>query len=920
MWVRAWHHTPWGWTFAAFLTLAAPASAQQGSLTGLVSNAETGGPVVQAQVQILGGGETRTVITNAQGRYQADLPAGTYDLVVQSLGYVGARFENVGVSGEGVAVHDVSLVPAVLALDGIVVSASRGAMERATQAPATTHIVSAVDIIERPVPTPADHLRSAPGVDVITTGLQGTNVVVRGFNNIFSGALHMLTDYRLAGVPSLRVNLMHFVPTTDEDIEKIEVVLGPASALYGPDTANGVIHTLTRSPLTSQGTSVTLGGGEQSVFQGSFRSAFLLRENVGFKLSGQYFTGDEWEYEDATERAARDQVDLNPAVCIADRMERGLEQAAAELACDRVGVRDYDIERFGFEARADWRFADDGTVVGTYGRTDATGIEMTGLGAGQVNGWIYEFYQARVNKGRTFGQLYYNTSDAGDTYLLRDGFPLSDESSLFVAQAQQGLALAQGREDLTFGVDYFATTSESNGTIYGSYDDDDDVNNWGAYVQSKTALSPRLDLVLAGRYDDQSALSEGVWSPRAGLVFRPEENQSFRFTYNRAFSTPTSLNLFLDISGGFAPDPLGSLGYGTRAFGTGRDGYSFQNEDGSLRGVRSPFNPAGRGQLLPASPAALWPLAVGVLQQQGAINAQTAAFLNSLSPTADDIALMLLDPTSQSVTPAEGAVLPDVDPLRESYTETFEVGFTGVLRDRVAVSADVYRMTKNDFVSPLLLQTPLVLLNGPDIGAFLVQRGLPPQQAAGLAAGIAQIPLAVVSSDAVQSQSAELILAYRNIGDVTLWGGDLSVQAFLTDDWTASATYSYADKDYFRIPDGDPIALNAPRHKGTVGLAYRNLSSGFSASGRVRMNSSFPAESAGFAGTRCITGGTGGIFEEDCVDGFAIVDLTAGYEIPNTRATLQIAVNNVLDAPYRSFVGVPSVGRFAVVRMKYDLF
>jgi outer membrane receptor protein involved in Fe transport len=86
------------------------------------------------------------------------------------------------------------------------------------------------------------------------------------------------------------------------------------------------------------------------------------------------------------------------------------------------------------------------------------------------------------------------------------------------------------------------------------------------------------------------------------------------------------------------------------------------------------------------------------------------------------------------------------------------------------------------------------------------------------------------------------------------------------------------------------------------------------------MNSSFPAESAGFAGTRCITGGTGGIFEEDCVDGFAIVDLTAGYEIPNTRATLQIAVNNVLDAPYRSFVGVPSVGRFAVVRMKYDLF
>jgi iron complex outermembrane receptor protein len=281
---------------------------------------------------------------------------------------------------------------------------------------------------------------------------------------------------------------------------------------------------------------------------------------------------------------------------------------------------------------------------------------------------------------------------------------------------------------------------------------------------------------------------------------------------------------------------------------------------------------------------------------------------------------MLLDPTSKEVTPAESAVLPDVDPLLESYTETLEVGFTGVLRERVAVSADVYRMTKNDFVSPLLVQTPLILLNGPDVAAFLIQRGVSQQQAAQLAGGIAQIPLAVVSSDAVESPNAELVLTYRNIGDVTLWGGDLSVQAFLTDEWTASATYSFADKDYFRIPEGAPIALNAPRHKGTVGLAYRNLGMGFNASGRIRMNSSFPAESAGFVGTRCLADSPGGIFEEDCVDSSSIVDLAAGYQIPNTRATLQLAVNNVFDSAYRSFVGVPSIGRFAVVRVKYDLF
>ena len=919
--------------------VAGPVAAQNGVLSGRVIDAETGGPVSQAQIQILGGGESRGSTSNAQGLYQADLPPGTYDVVVENLGYVGVRLENVGVSAGETTAYDITLTSVVLALDGIVVSASRSAPEKSTEAPATTHIVSSVEIGERPTPTMADHLRSAPGVDVITTGLQGTNVVVRGFNNIFSGALHMLTDHRLAGVPSLRVNQMHWLPTTDEDVERMEVVLGPGSALYGPNTANGIVHVLTKSPLTSPGTSVTLGGGERSVRQGSFRSAFLLGEDFGFKVSGEYLSGEEWGYVDPTEQAARVATDSDAALCLADRLGRGLDATTAKLACDRLGVRDFDIERFGVEMRADWQFAEDGTIVATYGRTDATGVEMTGLGAGQAKNWIYEFKQARLNKGRFFAQAYHNTSDAGGSYLLRDGTPITDQSSLFVLQAQHGLAFLDDVQDFTFGVDYYATRPQSLGTIYGSYETNADMNEWGAYLQSKTALSSRLDLVVAGRMDSHSALPDYVWSPRAALVFRPKENQSVRLTYNRAFSTPSALNLFLDISGGFAPAPLGPLGYGTRAFGTGPNGWALQNSDGSLRGMRSPFNPGGAGQLLPADPAILWPLAVGVLAAQGAIDATTAALLNSLSPTATDIGLMLLNPSTMALTSAASSVLPDVIPLLESYTETYEVGWTGVLNDRVAISADVYRMKKNNFVSPLLLQTPLITLNGQDVGAFMaapVGAALVPQfMAAGmdyatavatatatvtaLATGIAGIPLAVVSSDQVTSGS-DLILTYRNVGDVTLWGADLSVQAFLTDEWTLSGTYSHISDDYIDIVGGAPIALNSPKHKGSAGLAYRNLSSGLSASGRVRMTSSFPGESAGFVGTKCITGGTGGIFEEDCIDSSTIFDLTAGYQVPNTRATVQLSVNNVFDTAYRSFVGVPSVGRFAMIRVKYDLF
>jgi outer membrane receptor protein involved in Fe transport len=50
------------------------------------------------------------------------------------------------------------------------------------------------------------------------------------------------------------------------------------------------------------------------------------------------------------------------------------------------------------------------------------------------------------------------------------------------------------------------------------------------------------------------------------------------------------------------------------------------------------------------------------------------------------------------------------------------------------------------------------------------------------------------------------------------------------------------------------------------------------------------------------------------------VDLNVGYRLPTMPATLQLSVTNLFDADYRSFVGVPNIGRFAILKVKYDLF
>ena len=188
---------------------------------------------------------------------------------------------------------------------------------------------------------------------------------------------------------------MHFLPLTDSDIERIEVVLGPGSALYGPNTANGVVHLITKSPLESPGTTASLGLGERSTVQGTFRSAFKVNDDFAVKLSGHLFRATEWPHVDSTELAAKADAEADPAGCIADRVFRGLTGEEAATACRRIGDRDFGLRNYGVEARADWRYSPRGTLVGTYGVNAASGIELTGLGATQIDRWIYQFVQGR---------------------------------------------------------------------------------------------------------------------------------------------------------------------------------------------------------------------------------------------------------------------------------------------------------------------------------------------------------------------------------------------------------------------------------------------------------------------------------------------------------------------------------------------
>ena len=955
-----------------------PALGEDAILSGRVTDAG-GMPLPGANLVLTGGSleEPMGASAGADGEYSiSGLEPGRYQLEVTHIGYRDASIADIEIEAGVSKRLDVELQEAVIYLEQSIVSASRR-QEKALDAPASVAVVEGADIRDRPVLSVGEHVRDLPGVDFAKSGLVQSNAVVRGFNNVFSGAMLTLTDNRIARVPSLRLNAYNFIPVVNEDIERIEVVLGPGSALYGPNSARGVMHIITRSPFASAGTNVRIGMGERSLRKGAVRHAGIISPNLAYKISAQYYTGTDWKYQDPVEVKAREE---NPD----------------------LPVRDFGIERQSAELRIDYRMDEDlsAVVSGGYNRGDQ--IELTGLGAGQADNWAYTYAQARFLYRNLFAQWYRNWSDAGGTFLLRDGDSIVDKSYLDVFQLQHAYAIG-GQQRFTYGIDALRTRPDTEGTINGRNEEEDNIDEYGAYLQSETDLGEQLDLVLALRYDQHNRLDDGLLSPRAGLVFKPRQTQTLRLTYNRAFDTPSTSNLYLERLGQADPYGLGSnfepvLGFSPaidiRAQGTYREGFdggfTFRHSNGRPM-YRTPFQPLIAGQLgvlglSPGDPgysiqeggyiAMDDPVAAGVMWgvARQAVLASFISQLRLLAPElitqqlvaagmeADDArataegqteavlaampslvpeqlpglanAMLTLNLETGSFDPATGVF--DVPRTRPTITQTVELGYKGIVGEKLVVAADVYRSDIENFVGPLKVETPNVFLDpgslaaalGPAFTASLGdpdnaevaqvlgaldqvsipgvivgnKDGSPVDELTTLfAGGAAGIPFGTVSPEQAYDPNA-VLMTYRNFGSITLYGLDLSAVYYPNDRWSVSGNFSFVNDAFFEALDGiADVSLNAPKQKFKLSSSYRMPDWNLRLGGGVRYNGSFRQDSGVFVGD---------------VDPYTVVDFNAVYDLPfGENLSLMLSVDNLLNTSYRSWAGAPEIGRLAYLQL-----
>ena len=268
-------------------------------IKGVVSNKESGEPLIGANILIQ---ETsQGSATDINGAYLIDNVKSCLDCVytLKAL-YIGYEeyTTKIKVLNENDINLNLVLSPTSLEVETTKVIGKKR-RDKITDAPAAIELVSAKDIKKEESTNLGAYLKGIKGVDFTSSGVNNYSISVRGFNSSFTSRLLTLTDGRIANIPALRVINYSTVPQSSKDIESIEIVLGPSSALYGANAHSGVVNIISKSPADSEGLDVSASGSigdNRNLYKYSARWANKINEKLSFKLSTMYLQANEWEF------------------------------------------------------------------------------------------------------------------------------------------------------------------------------------------------------------------------------------------------------------------------------------------------------------------------------------------------------------------------------------------------------------------------------------------------------------------------------------------------------------------------------------------------------------------------------------------------------------------------------------------------
>ncbi|HTO93061.1 MAG TPA: TonB-dependent receptor, partial [Bacteroidota bacterium] len=508
-------------TLLLLLPLALTHAFAGGSIGGRVTSPD-GAPLPGVNVRLAG--TPRGTTTDATGRYRvADVPTGTWTLLVSLVGYRRAQQDGIVVEEGKETVVDVRLAPGEIETEQVVVTAGKREQSLA-DVPLSMSIVDAAAIRERNTVSLDEALRYVPGVT-----LTGTQVNVRGSSGYSLGAgsrVLMLLD----GIPFLAGDTgeMNFESIPMEQVERIEVVKGASSALYGSNALGGVVNIITKpipgTPETVARTYVGLYGrptydrwvwtDSPRLFNGESISHMRREGDIGVSLFLSRQSDEGYRQNDDRRR-------YNILLKMREEAPRpGSLTMTFGLAYQEAGQflfwRNVDsalippLRHTSDNIRSTRYF-----VSGNYGIPLSEGFVLTARGMWYHSDWGFQ-----------------QTGDPERTESVSDGARLEVLSTFLGWAGHTFTCGVEGNVDM-IGGDMFGTRR---------------LGSLALYAQDEAAIAPLLTLTAGARCDLQSVGLRGdggLVTPKLALLYRPEGWPSLRASYGEGFRVPSLPEAFV---------------------------------------------------------------------------------------------------------------------------------------------------------------------------------------------------------------------------------------------------------------------------------------------------------------------------------------------------------------------------------------
>ncbi|WP_117880189.1 TonB-dependent receptor [Aureibaculum luteum] len=523
-----------------------------GSIQGIITD-DAGQPLPSASVSI--NSISKGVVTDFDGNYLLEnIPVGSYNVTFSFLGLQSIT-QRVSVEAGKITKVDISLNSSDNILNEVVVTAGKKP-QKITDVPATVNVIRAQDIQEFASFNIGELAARQKGVDFVRSGVLGTGINIRGFNSAFNSKNLQITDDRVSTLVATGLPFGTFSTVTKDDVERVEILLGPNGTLYGPNAHNGLVSTITKNPFTSEGTTFAVGVGNQKVFTARLRHAQAISDKFAYKLHFEKSTGEEFDYTDS--------------VYVGDKGYK-------ELGKDN----DFDSEKYG--ASLHFKPGKASEIIGYYGHSNNSNIGVTNAGRNKIKDWSIDIAQLKFVSTNFFFNTYYTWSKTEDTYAMNqrtqnyvsfkdNGF--SEEEALRRSYTEQwnqafGIALPRGAvfEDaskrfnaegqynnnwgefyLTLGAQYQLDMADSNGT-YLLDQNGIDIDQKGVYTQLEYKLAESGWNFLFGARVDNHELYGSNFIPKFAIS-KVMDKGTFRATYGKGIAVPSILNLKGNLFGG----------------------------------------------------------------------------------------------------------------------------------------------------------------------------------------------------------------------------------------------------------------------------------------------------------------------------------------------------------------------------------